>query len=148
MDENSSARLMVVSEARSWLGSPFMHAQRMKGVGVDCAQLLLACYCDTGLVAPIDPGHYSPDWFRNEDGQRLREWIASRCTRNLGPAEAGDIILFRFGRGESHSGISLGGELIIHAIARRGVVIDSIQPHSPLRKRLASVWTPSPWCNA
>ena len=30
-------RERVVAEALSWLGTPYAHRQRLKGVGVDCA---------------------------------------------------------------------------------------------------------------
>lgn len=142
------ARQMVVSEGRRWLGTPFMHAQRMHGVGVDCAQLLIACYCETGVVEPVAPARYMPQWYRHDGSSLLTDWLAERCV--VIPSESremrgGEIVVFRFGQHDAHAAISIGGDAVIHAVARRGVVIDSIGAHTPLRARLSSVWMPKGW---
>ena len=36
-----ASRAAVVAEAIAWLGTPYHHRARIKGVGVDCAQLAL-----------------------------------------------------------------------------------------------------------
>ena len=43
-------RAAVVAAARSWIGTPYHHAADVKGVGVDCAMLLVRVYSDLGLI--------------------------------------------------------------------------------------------------
>jgi hypothetical protein len=37
-------RLVVVEEARGWLGTPYHHMGRVKGAGTDCLMMLAAVY--------------------------------------------------------------------------------------------------------
>lgn len=137
-----AARASVIAEAQSWLGTPFHHAARVKGVGVDCAQLLLACYVDLKIVAPVEPEYYAPDWFRHQDGETFREWVAKRCVPTATPTP-GDIGLFRYGRSASHGAVCISDSQLIHAFRGRGVVLDSFAPGTPLAARFDSAW--SPW---
>lgn len=140
-------RALVLEEARSWLGTQFHHAQRVKGAGVDCAQFLIACYVGLGIVAPFDPGFYGADWFLHQDGERFRGWVERSCVAVDEP-RPGDLLLFRFGRAESHGAIYLGDEQVIHAfrgITAHGVMIDACTPHTQLGVRHASTWTPARW---
>lgn len=141
------ARQAAIAAARAWLGTPFHHAAKVTGVGVDCAHLLIACYCDTGIVASVDPEPYAPDWFLHTDGESpLERWVSARCRRVSSPETAtGDILLFRYGRHVSHAGILADDRdgRVIHAFRGRGVVEDSCAPGTPLAARFASAW--SPW---
>jgi hypothetical protein len=51
MDE--AMRAAVVKEALTWLGTPYHHHARVKGVGVDCARLLCAVYEASACVPHI-----------------------------------------------------------------------------------------------
>lgn len=42
--------LEAVAEAMTWLGTPYHHQGRVKGVGVDCATLLCEVYKEVGLM--------------------------------------------------------------------------------------------------
>ena len=53
-------RAAVVAAARAWIGTPYHHMADIKGVGVDCAMLLVRVYCDLGLVEHFDPRPYTP----------------------------------------------------------------------------------------
>ena len=54
-------RTALVDAARSWLNTPYHHKARVKGAGVDCAQLLIGVYTDAGLIEAFDTGDYPPD---------------------------------------------------------------------------------------
>lgn len=43
-------REAIVAEARSWLGTPFMHQQSSQGVGVDCVGLILGVGRELGVL--------------------------------------------------------------------------------------------------
>lgn len=49
----------VVAEARSWIGTPFLHQQSLKGVGVDCIGVILGVGRDLELLQ-ISPDQWAP----------------------------------------------------------------------------------------
>jgi cell wall-associated NlpC family hydrolase len=140
-------RAAVVAEARSWLLTPFHHHAAIKGVGVDCAQLLIAVYAATGVVDRPDVAEYSPDWFLHEDGEaleRFSDWIRRLCVAVIEP-RPGDIALFRYGRAVSHGAIVVDRSTVIHSFRELGVILGSLEPTHDLFPRLAGFWSPRRW---
>lgn len=141
----ASERRRVVDEARQWLGTPFHHAQAVRGVGVDCAHLLIAVYSAVGLVQPPAVGFYAPDWFLHESSERLLEILADHCVPTDHPLP-GDIATFRFGRAVAHAAIVEDFPYIIHAERTVGrVVQDRCATGDSLAARAAGVWTLKRW---
>lgn len=58
----------VVDEAVSWTGTPFAHQQRIKGVGVDCANFIAAVAEATGMTPDVD---FERNYRRREDGTQM-----------------------------------------------------------------------------
>ena len=111
-----STRDDVVQEAKTWLGTPYHHHAHIKGAGVDCAQILLEVYSAIGLAERPDVGHYAPDWMLHRSEEVYLSWLDKYCKQiTQQEAQAGDIVMFKFGRCFSHSGIILQYPLIIHA---------------------------------
>lgn len=134
-------RRAVVAEAMTWLRTRYHHHQRLKGVGVDCAQILCAVYEACGLVEHVETGQYATDWHLNRSEEIYAQWLARYCVR-LPPDTApqpGDIALFRFGRCYSHGAIVVDGGLLVHAVLRRGVVL-SAPWEEPLDGRPCQHW--------
>lgn len=110
-------RSQVVSCARSWLGTPYHHQARLKGVGADCIGLLIGvCWELQSIAVDFDITGYSnvPD---GVSFQRLAEShmeIVPR--RGMMPGHA---ISVRFDSHPQHFGILAdyrhGGMSIIHA---------------------------------
>lgn len=96
----------VLREARSWASppTPYHHAADIKGVGVDCAMLLVRVFVDAGLVPAFDPRPYPPDWHLHRSAERFLDWIDRFAEQSAAPA-LGDVALFKFGRCVSHGGI-------------------------------------------
>src|SRR4029078_6925542 len=90
-------RRAVLREAESWIGTPFHHAARVKGAGVDCLMLLAEVYERAGVSRRIEPPFYVPDWHLHRDAERYMEGLL-RYARSADVPEPGDIALFRFGR--------------------------------------------------
>lgn len=110
----------VVAAARAWRGTPFHHGARMKGVGVDCGNLLIAVYVDAGVLreAPrYEPP--PPGWHLHHADERYLRLIARYCRRARPPWEPGDVLVFRGRRWPSagHAGLYVGDGMVIHAIA-------------------------------
>ena len=127
----AASRAALLVEARSWIGTPYLHQGRVKGVGVDCAMLLLEVYERTGLIPHLeladvirDPScqiaTYPPDWMLHRDEERYLEIVerfASRLAIGEEPRD-GDIVLYRWGRTLSHGGVVDRWPRIIHAYSR------------------------------
>jgi NlpC/P60 family putative phage cell wall peptidase len=138
-------RAAVVARAHDWLGTPFHAGARVRGAGVDCAQLLIAVFAEAGLIEPVDPGHYPPDWFLHQDGEPLLAWVERYGMRTSTTPAPGDVALFRYGRAVSHGAIVVGPELLIHSYRGLGVVRESFAPGQAITPRLVGCWTLRRW---
>jgi len=116
MNENEQ-RAAFVAEAQSWLGTPFRDQGDVRGKNgaVDCAMLLVRCAVDTGLVPPLDPRPYPPQWHLHRDEERFLA-IVSGFGREVQRAPLpGDVIVWRVGRCFAHGGIVIENNQVIHA---------------------------------
>jgi len=129
----------VVAEAMGWLKTPYHHQARVKGAGVDCAQLLLEVYSAAGMIPKTDVGNYPHDWHFHRDEERYLGWIAKFAQRVEQP-QPGDVALFRFGRCVSHGAIVIEWPIVIHAYFRQGCVLADANGIE-LAGRLDSFWS-------
>lgn len=123
MDE--AARDRVDAIAQTWLSTPFHDHARVKGAGVDCAQILLAVYAEAGLIPDIDVGHYSAQFFMHSTDERYLGWVRKFAAEiPLERVRYGDIVLYRIGLCFAHGAIIVkpGWPHIIHAHAAGKVV--------------------------
>jgi NlpC/P60 family putative phage cell wall peptidase len=117
-------RAAVVAEALSWLGTPWHHQARSKGVGVDCANLVIAAYHDAGLIDDIQPGNYPRDWHIHKDEERFLAFVPSFAVEIAeAQAQPGDLVLFRIGRVFSHGAIVTGWPQGVHAYVKARQVV-------------------------
>jgi NlpC/P60 family putative phage cell wall peptidase len=136
-------RAAVIAEAQSWIGTPFHHAARVKGAGVDCLMLLAEVYERAGVAPHIEPPFYVPDWHMHRDAERYMEGLIAYAREIEGPPEPGDIALFRFGRTFSHGAIVTEWRRLIHAYWAVGVVWGDAGL-LPLKGRAVRFFTPFP----
>src|SRR5262249_4757318 len=87
MTELDPRRAAVVAEAESWIGTPFHHAARVKGAGVDCLMLLAEVYERAGIVPHLEPPFYVPDWHLHRDAERYLEGLAPHAHEIAGPSQ-------------------------------------------------------------
>ncbi len=127
----------VVEEALSWVGTPYVHMGRIKGVGVDCAQLLIGVYANAGVVAEFDPGTYTQDWYLHRSEELYQGWLLKYGTKVTDPLP-GDVAAYRFGRTVSHAGIITEPGYLVHAYRLHGCV-DRMELRA-LDARLDSYW--------
>jgi len=137
---NTALRRAVVAQAESWIGTPFHHAARVKGAGVDCLMLLAEVYETAGVTAHIEPPFYVPDWHLHRDAERYLGGLG-RYAREIASPAPGDIALFRFGRTFSHGAIVVAWPRVIHAYWSIGVVWGDATLH-PLAERPVRFFTP------
>lgn len=112
--------LDVAHAARTWLGTPYQHQRRLKGVAVDCAGLVIGVARELALKpADFDITGYS----RQPDGVSLLAHCDQHMDRiNINAMEVGDVIVTRFDLLPCHFAI-LGdhphGLSMIHALCAR-----------------------------
>ena len=135
----------IVTEAYSWIDTPYHHAARVKGAGVDCAQLLIAVYSVVGIL-PVDftVDDYPMDWHLHRDEERYLNHVLA-YTHAVDVPQVGDIALFKFGRTVSHGAILVaveGEQLgIIHAYrSARCVCLQFLNLNAELQSRFAGFY--------
>ena len=127
---------VIIAAARSWLGTPWRHQGRLKGVAVDCGGLILGVGRELGLI-DLEVRAYG----RIPDGQQLRtlceQHLVRKAAAGLGssseavaqPMMPGDVLLMRFTRHPQHLAI-IGdrGEpfSLIHAYADAGACVEHV----------------------
>ena len=118
----------VLTEVQDWLGTPYHHAARVKGAGVDCLMMLLEVYgragvfARMGVVNAIEIPRYSRDIMLHRNEETYLEGIRQYAAEVADPAP-GNIALWKFGRIYSHAAIITGWPAIIHAYAPENMVV-------------------------
>jgi cell wall-associated NlpC family hydrolase len=127
----------------TWLGTPHHHHARVKGVGVDCAQLLCAVYEACGCVPHIDPGNYADDWHLHRGEEVFIEWLEKAGAREVQVPAPGDVAVFGYGRAYSHGAVVVDGPAarnVVHSYLGRGVVLSRLD-EEPLQGRTSRFWS-------
>jgi len=138
---SNALREQIVAEALTWLDTPYHHHGRIKGVGVDCAQILLAVYADALQLAPqLDVGTYSTQWHLHRSEEVYLDWLALAGAHRVEQPQPGDMAMWRFGRTFSHSGICVAEGEFVHAYVSLGVVRTRIT-EAPLEGREVQYWS-------
>lgn len=134
--ESPEERAAVVAEARTWLRTPYHHYARVKGAGVDCAQLPIAVYSAVDLIPALDPS-YARQWHLHRSEELYLAEVLRWAREVLSAAEAGPggFVLWKYGRTFSHGGILIGGGEVIHAVEGQGVLVANIEHQGPLSER-------------
>jgi NlpC/P60 family putative phage cell wall peptidase len=131
----------VVAEALAWLGTPYRHQGRKRGVGCDCLGLVLGVWRAVYGVAPEQPGPYASDWAEAAGEERLltgvRRIFAEKSFREM---SAGDLLVFRWRPHlpAKHAGIIVGPDRFVHAYEGTAVTLSALVPQ--WRKRIAGVF--------
>jgi cell wall-associated NlpC family hydrolase len=118
--------MKIADIALSWLNTPYHSMAKIKGVGVDCAQLLIGVYEEIGILplGEIAPGAYTHDFHLHRSEEKYLYWVEKYCYKITAP-KPGDIALFKFGRCISHGAIVLDWPLVIHAYVGYGVILSN-----------------------
>jgi cell wall-associated NlpC family hydrolase len=147
----SLQRTRVVTEARSWIGTPYHNCADLKGAGVDCGMLLVRVFVDGGLCPPFDPRPYPVDWHLHRSEERYLGFIFEHAAEVAQPGP-GDVMVMRYGRCYSHGGIVTGTAplTLVHAFfAARCVLEEEVERnktlcHAGRAPRFFSYWAKQP----
>lgn len=137
----TDTRKLIVKQSQSWLGTPYHHRARVKGAGVDCAQLLIAVYGDCGLIAAdFDVAEYPMDWHMHRNEERYLNHVLEHAHKVDVPLE-GDMALFKFGRTVSHAAIVVEWPFVVHAYRPdRACVLSDVSKSDELTARLVGFY--------
>jgi cell wall-associated NlpC family hydrolase len=136
-DVNLELAERILTEARSWIGTPWHHNQACKGVGVDCARLYGAVLESLGVEVKLE--NYSR---RAQNGNLLKQIRAIDCLMELPSAdyrEPGDLLVFMVGVEPGHVGIC-NGHGMVHADQRLDRVCEIPDLGERWRKRICAVF--------
>jgi cell wall-associated NlpC family hydrolase len=124
---DQTTRDKIVECARSYLGTPFHHQGRVKGVGIDCAGVPIGITHDLGF-SDWDTANYG----MLPNGNMMRQ-VLDEQMESIPVVEAttGDLLLFGWSEDPQHVGIITKPGYILHTHARVGKVVEH---------RMDSIW--------
>lgn len=117
--EKTATRQQIVDEARTWLGTPFVHQGRLKGVGVDCIGLVI-CVARDLAIYDYDFNNYRVIPNPRKMGDELKKNLIPKKYEDL---QMGDIIWFRIRSLPQHVGIKTDTGFI-HAYSENKKVLE------------------------
>ncbi len=132
----------VVAEARSWIGTPYLHQAAAKGAGTDCLGLLRGLWRTLMGDEPEPVPPYTDDWAEPSGDEVLlraaERWL-SRKDRSV--VMIGDVLLFRMRQGSVAKHLGIQSEVganaaFIHAYTGHGVVESPLS--QPWQRRIAA----------
>ena len=117
----------IVTEALTWLGTRHVNGAKVKGVGVDCGMLLVGSLEGAGLVqkGEIKIKPYSNEWHLHHAEEWFKGYVEQYC-QQVHDLQAGDFLMFQYGRCLSHAGIYIGGNTVIHSVVDQGVILTDL----------------------
>lgn len=132
-------RDVIIDEAMTWLGTPWHHAARVKGVGVDCVNFLIAVYSTAGLIEPFTLAPYPRDWNLHREKPLFVEGLLKYADPITDPLP-GDVAMFNFGRHAAHGAIVMSNDRVVHAYLDNRQVVISEVANGPLETRLSGYY--------
>jgi len=116
-----------ITEVRSYIGTPFVHAGRSKVTGVDCVGILVGAGKAVGIIN-YDDVNYSSRSINSE-------YLVAQLQRfsNQIPSDErviGDILLFNVRGRPTHTGVLVTPTTFVHAYQTAGKVCETaLEPH-------------------
>jgi NlpC/P60 family putative phage cell wall peptidase len=136
---------LVVAQARSWIGTPYLHQASIRGAGADCLGLLRGIWRAIYGEEPEAVPPYTDDWAEPAHDEVLlaaaRRWLLEKPVTD---DAQGDVLLFRMRNASiaKHLGVQsqAGCEpRFIHAYTGHGVVESALS--QPWHRRIAARFT-------
>lgn len=131
----------IISEARAWLGTPYLHQASDRLAGCDCVGLVRGVWRALCGPEPELMLAYSPDWSEARGLETVLEAASNHLqTVSDGNAQPGDVLVFRWRPHlpAKHCGILAAPDRLVHAYQAAGKVTESNVSH--WRKRIAGVF--------
>lgn len=130
---------IIIDEARSWIGTPYIHQAYCKGAGTDCLGLVRGVWRVWIGPEPEAIPAYTQDWSEPSGDETVlaacERWLVRKPLADAAP---GDVLLFRMRDGcvAKHLGIQAEGASFIHAYTGHGVIESPLS--APWARRIAA----------
>jgi NlpC/P60 family putative phage cell wall peptidase len=135
------ARQAIVAAARSWIGTPYVHRQSVKGAGCDCLGLVRGVWREVLGAEPEALPAYAAGWAEATGREEMLE-AARRHLVEIDRArfDAGDVLLFRWRPDlpARHAAIATGPASIVHAY--QGHAVAEVALPRAWRRRIAAAF--------
>ena len=99
---NLSVGQRISDAAKKWLGTPYMNNTMVRGVGVDCAYLLVAALVDSGVMRAdwLEIENYSNEWHLHHSEEKYLKYVQQVADEvdMTSPIKEGDFLLYQYGR--------------------------------------------------
>ncbi|MBU2993696.1 NlpC/P60 family protein [Octadecabacter sp. 1_MG-2023] len=132
----------LVSAARGWIGTPYVHQAARRGAGCDCLGLLRGVWAEVSGAPVLAVPPYTPDWSEPQGDEVLWRGAAKHLHRKAKTdAAVGDVLLFRMRQGSVAKHVGMQAEVgpcptFIHAYQGHGVRESALT--SPWERRLVA----------
>ena len=132
----------IISAARAWIGTPYVHQASCKGAGADCLGLVRGVWREVLGSEPLTLPAYTPDWSEASGDEALLAGAGALLLPvSPGAQRPGDVIVFRMRPGAvaKHLGLLAGtgaAARFIHAYSGHGVVESPLTP--PWARRIVA----------
>ena len=133
---------VVVTAARGWIGTPYVHQASVRGAGCDCLGLLRGVWREVLGAEPERIPAYTRDWSEPQGDERLwRAGLRHLDAKALDEAAPGDVLLFRMRDGAvaKHIGVQAevgGAPSFVHAYSGHGVIESALT--APWARRIVA----------
>lgn len=123
-------RTLILATAREWLGTPFKHQARVKGVGVDCAGLAIEVGLGAGVLTMDGPAwEQYRNYARLPNPRMMGAALGTFARLHEGEPLPGDICWLEWRSGlPMHLAIlgvdAAGQPTLIHALESAGRVVE------------------------
>jgi len=136
-----TSRNRIVTEARCWIGTPYLHQASVKGAGADCLGLLRGVWRAVLGFEPEKVPFYTEDWAEPARREALTEaaerWLVPKM---LADAVPGDVLVFRMRAGSIAKHVGIQTETgacprFVHSYTHHGVIESPLS--LPWQRRIA-----------
>lgn len=116
-------RAAVIKEAREWIGTPYHHLGRIKGIkgGCDCITFLAGVFENAGMIERPEIPYYAMQWHLNQKEELYFAGLLEYA-KEIPEPKPGCIALWKIGHTFSHGAIVIEWPLVIHSFIKSGVV--------------------------
>ncbi len=132
--------MSVLTEVRTWIGTPYQHQMSLKGVGCDCIGLVRGIWRALYGAEPCALPAYSPDWAEVGGEDRLIDGLRTHFeTVALEHVRPGDVVAFRMKPGAvaKHVAILSAGEGMNDSAAK---IMHAYWGHAVVESWLGPFW--------
>lgn len=120
-------RDQIIAEARTWVGTPWVHQACCKGAGVDCLHFIAGVVRNVG--SEIAERFFANPAWHNYGREPAAADLFAACDElsdRIDPASAlpADVLVFRVGRHPMHFGFLTAPDRVMHSWVAAGRVVE------------------------